>query len=209
LIWAKKDKQAKHIFNYDRMKNGIFNGDKIKRPGKQMRSVWSIPPPSSKEKIFGKYPTQKPLALLTRIILASTNESSLILDPFNGSGTTALAAKIIGDRKYIGIDTGKECIDLTVKRLEFMKDRLWNKLSLDIANIDRYWLTASDALDRPGSREPAGNTKPTITIIVPELKELCETGVMKLLNTATGEDYKELTVDNVEDLIASLSRNNK
>jgi site-specific DNA-methyltransferase (adenine-specific) len=118
LLWAKKDKKAKHIFNYDRMKNGIFKEDKMKVPEKQMRSVWSIPTPSPEEKIFGKHPTQKPLALLKRIILASTNNGSLILDPFNGGGTTGIAAKIIGNRKYIGIDTEKEYIDMTIKRLE-------------------------------------------------------------------------------------------
>lgn len=117
LLWAKKDKKAKHIFNYEKMKNGIFKEDKIKMPDKQMRSVWSIPTPSSNEKTFGKHPTQKPLALLTRIVLSSSNDGSLILDPFNGGGTTGVAAKIVGNRKYIGIDIEKEFIDLTIKRL--------------------------------------------------------------------------------------------
>ena len=119
LLWAKKDKKAKHIFNYEKMKNGIFKEDKMKVPDKQMRTVWSIPTPSPDEKTFGKHPTQKPLALLKRIILSSTNDGSLILDPFNGGGTTGVAAKLIGNRKYIGIDIEKEFIDLTVKRLEY------------------------------------------------------------------------------------------
>jgi site-specific DNA-methyltransferase (adenine-specific) len=117
LLWAKKDKKAKHIFNYEKMKTGIFKEDKMKMPDKQMRSVWSIPTPAPDEKIFGKHPTQKPLALLKRVVLSSTNEGSLILDPFNGGGTTGVAAKIIGDRKYIGIDIEKEYIDLTINRL--------------------------------------------------------------------------------------------
>ncbi len=117
LIWAKKDKKAKHIFNYEKMKMGTFSEDKIKFPNKQMRSVWSIPTPPINEKVFGKHPTQKPLALLKRIILSSTIEGSIILDPFNGSGTTGIASKIIGNRKYIGIDINKEYIDLTLKRL--------------------------------------------------------------------------------------------
>jgi site-specific DNA-methyltransferase (adenine-specific) len=118
LLWAKKDKKAKHIFNYDRMKNGIFREDKMKMPDKQMRSVWSIPTPSPEEKTFGKHPTQKPLALLKRILLSSTIDDSLILDPFNGGGTTGVAAKIIGNRKYIGIDIEKEYIELTINRLK-------------------------------------------------------------------------------------------
>ncbi|MDR0206823.1 MAG: site-specific DNA-methyltransferase [Bacteroidales bacterium] len=117
LLWAKKDKKAKHIFNYEKMKNGIFKEDKMKMPDKQMRSVWSIPTPSPDEKTFGKHPTQKPLSLLKRIILSSTNDSSLILDPFNGGGTTGVAAKIIGNRKYIGIEIEKEYICLTENRL--------------------------------------------------------------------------------------------
>ena len=117
LLWAKKDKKAKHIFNYEKMKNGVFSEDKIKIPGKQMRSVWSIPTPSPDEKIFGKHPTQKPLALLNRIVLSSTDDGCLILDPFNGGGTTGVAAKIIGERKYIGIDINEEFIRLTKERL--------------------------------------------------------------------------------------------
>jgi DNA modification methylase len=117
ILWAKKDKKAKHFFNYELLKNGNFSEDKLKVPEKQMRSVWSIPTPSPEEKVFGKHPTQKPLALLKRIVLASTKEEDIILDPFNGSGTTAIAAKLIGKRKYIGIDLNENFINLTIKRL--------------------------------------------------------------------------------------------
>jgi site-specific DNA-methyltransferase (adenine-specific) len=120
LLWAKKDKKARHIINYELMKNGSFPDDRMKALGKQMRSVWSISTPKPEEKIFGKHPTQKPLALLKRIVLASTNNGSVILDPFNGSGTTGLAAELIGQRKYIGIDTSKEYVDLTIKRLQYI-----------------------------------------------------------------------------------------
>lgn len=116
LIWAKKEKKAKHIFNYDLMKNGFFPEDKMKVQDKQMRSVWSIPTPSPEEKIFGKHPTQKPLALLKRIIQASTVENSLILDPFNGSGTTGIASSLIGGRYYFGIDNNKEYLELSIQR---------------------------------------------------------------------------------------------
>jgi site-specific DNA-methyltransferase (adenine-specific) len=116
LIWARKDKKARHIFNYQNMKYGEFKEDIFKNDAKQMRSVWAINTPKPDEKIFGKHPTQKPLNLLMRIIIASTNENNIILDPFNGSGTTGIAAKIIGNRKYIGIEIRKEYIDLTTKR---------------------------------------------------------------------------------------------
>ncbi len=121
LLWARKDKKAKSTFNYDLMKNGRFSEDKMKARDKQMRSVWSIPTPSQGEKEFGKHPTQKPLSLLKRIIAASTKEGDLILDPFNGGGTTGIAAKIIGNRKYIGIELVEEYVDMTLKRYKALK----------------------------------------------------------------------------------------
>ena len=117
LIWARKDKKAKHTFNYDCMKNGLFPEDKLKKEGTQMRSVWSIPTPGSSEKEFGKHPTQKPLDLLQRIIKASTNDGDIILDPFNGSGTTAIASCLTGNRFYIGAEIDVSYCDLTLRRL--------------------------------------------------------------------------------------------
>lgn len=116
LLWARKDKKVRNTFNYELMKNGKFSEDKMKIPYKQMRSVWSIPTPNSEEKEFGKHPTQKPLALLKRIVLASTKENDIILDPFNGSGTTGIACKIIGNRKYIGIEINEDYIKKTIMR---------------------------------------------------------------------------------------------
>ena len=82
-----------------------------------MRNLWEISPPQPKEKIHGKHPTQKPLKLLERILLASTNEEDVVLDPFNGSGSTGVAALRLG-RKYIGIEISEEYLDLTINRLE-------------------------------------------------------------------------------------------
>ena len=120
LIWARKDKKAKHTFNYELIKNGDFPSDFIKKPNTQMRSVWAIGTPKKSEKTFGKHPTQKPLDLLERIILASTNEGDLILDPFMGSGTTGVAALKLG-RKFVGIEKEKEFIELAEKRLSATK----------------------------------------------------------------------------------------
>jgi len=117
IIWARKQltnkKKGKHLFNYQDMKE--ING------GKQMKDVWqfSLTPP--REKKEGKFPTQKPLALLERIILASTKEGDLILDPFNGSGTTGIAANTL-NRKYIGIDLEKEYLELTKRRYNRLKE---------------------------------------------------------------------------------------
>ena len=113
LIWARKNKKCKHTFNYKETKEWE---DKINPKGKQTRSVWSIPLTPKSEKIHGKHPTQKPEELLRRIILSSTNEGDLILDPFNGSGTTGAVAKKL-KRKYIGVDQDKNYLNLSKKRI--------------------------------------------------------------------------------------------
>jgi len=127
LIWARKEKKAKHIFNYQAMKIGDWPEDQLKKPGLQMRSVWSINTPKKIEKKFGKHPTQKPEDLLKRIVLASSNKGSLILDPFAGSSTTGMASYLFG-RNFIGIDKEKEYLDLSIKRFEELDKNLRNKL---------------------------------------------------------------------------------
>ena len=118
LIWASPSKNAKHTFNYAEMREGNFPNDFIKNPGKQMRSVWAISTPGKSEKEFGKHPTQKPLALLDRIILSSSNRGDLVLDPFCGSATTGVAALRNG-RRFIGIDTEERYLsELAIPRLK-------------------------------------------------------------------------------------------
>ena len=110
ILWAKKDmKNVKHKFNYSVMKE--LNG------GKQMKDVWDTSLVKPSEKKCGKHPTQKPIEILEKIILASTDEGDLILDPFNGSGTTGIVANKL-KRKYIGIEKEQEYLDLTIKRME-------------------------------------------------------------------------------------------
>lgn len=119
LIWASKSKKARHTFNYDQMRESSFPRDQLKKPGKQMRSVWSITTPGTWEKRFGKHPTQKPEALLERIILSSTKKGDVVLDPFCGSGTTGVVALRFG-RKFIGIDQDSKFLDsLANPRLKY------------------------------------------------------------------------------------------
>jgi site-specific DNA-methyltransferase (adenine-specific) len=128
LIWARKDKKAKHTFNYEEMKNGFFPEDKLKKENTQMRSVWSIPTPKTGEKEQGKHPTQKPLDLLMRIVLASTKENDIVLDPFCGSGTTGIACKELGSRFFIGIEIEEDYCNLTRERLEKISHKGTNGL---------------------------------------------------------------------------------
>jgi site-specific DNA-methyltransferase (adenine-specific) len=114
ILWARKQltpkKKGKHFFNYSLMKE--TNG------GKQMKDVWILPLPSKKEKEFGHHPTQKPIGLLDRIILSSTHEGDLILDPFSGSGTTGISA-ISLNRRYIGIE--KEVDFLEISKMRYLE----------------------------------------------------------------------------------------
>lgn len=109
IIWARKSEKRPHKFNYDLMK--AINGNK------QMTDVWRLPAIGRWEKSCGKHPTQKPLSVLTRIILASTNTGDWILDPFSGSSTTGIAANLCG-RRYLGIEKEQNFINLSINRRE-------------------------------------------------------------------------------------------
>lgn len=110
LLWARKDKSEKHYFNYKLVKDRNWGDDFLKKPNKQMRSVWAITTPKNGEKKYGKHPTQKPEALLERIILATSKEGDIVLDPFCGSATTGVVA-LRNNRKFVGIDLEQKYLD--------------------------------------------------------------------------------------------------
>lgn len=122
IIWARKFEKKPHKFNYETMK--LLNG------GQQMTDVWRIPAVSLWEKQQGKHPTQKPLRLLYRIILASTNEGDTVMDPFSGSGTTGIAANLLG-RKYIGIEQDEQFCELSIRRRQALEDENTRKKLFD------------------------------------------------------------------------------
>jgi len=120
IIWASKSKKSKHTFNYEAMKVYDDSGDKLKSEGKQMRDVWSIPTTPMREKEHGKHPTQKPIELLERLVLACTKEGDLVLDPFCGSGTTGVAS-VMHNRKFVGIEKESAYTKLAISRIKNLK----------------------------------------------------------------------------------------
>lgn len=143
VIWARKSAKVPHRFNYELMK--------LLNDGKQMTDVWRLPAIERWEKSCGKHPTQKPLALLTRIILASTDENTWILDPFAGSSTTGIAACLTG-RRYLGIEKEKEFVVISKnRRIELDDINKWTEYRSRIKDIGK-----SCQLEVPGiASEPS------------------------------------------------------
>lgn len=127
IIWARKSEKVAHYYNYDLMKH--INGDK------QMTDVWRLPAIAPWEKTCTKHPTQKPLGLLSRIILASTKAGAWILDPFAGSSTTGIAANLLG-RRYLGIEREAEFAAISKARREEIEDgKTFSKYKRKIPDI--------------------------------------------------------------------------
>ncbi len=108
VLWAAKNARSRHVFHYAEMKRE--NG------GRQMKDVWSLTAPKSGEKALGKHPTQKPLALLERLIRSASREGDLVLDPFLGSGTTLIAAARLR-RRCVGIESDLNFVRLAEQRV--------------------------------------------------------------------------------------------
>jgi site-specific DNA-methyltransferase (adenine-specific) len=111
LLWATKARKGtrdRHKFNYEAMK--------AENSGKQMKNVWRFATPSAAEKIHGKHPTQKPVALITRCLRATTDPGDLVFDPFAGSGSTGVAAVKLG-RRFIGCEQDRNYASLAARRV--------------------------------------------------------------------------------------------
>jgi site-specific DNA-methyltransferase (adenine-specific) len=132
ILWARRSPRSRHTFNYQEMKR--------ENRGRQMQSLWSIKPPGKHEKRYGKHPTQKPEALLERIIRASTNPHDLVLDPFCGSGTTGVACARLG-RQFVGIDLVAAYLEVAAARLrdELNSDQLtfsFSRVTVEVIWVD-------------------------------------------------------------------------
>ncbi len=123
LLWGHAGgRQRKYFFNYAAMKATDFPEDRMKQHGKQMRTVWAIPNNKGKEEImFGKMPSQKPIVLNKRIILASSRPGDLVLVPFAGVGSECVAAKLLG-RRFIGFETNPKHVAIANKRLAYLDE---------------------------------------------------------------------------------------
>lgn len=127
IIWARKSGKNPHYFNYALMKR--INGDK------QMTDVWHLPAIAPWEKSCGKHPTQKPLALLARIIMASSRQGEWILDPFCGSATTGIAANLLG-RRFLGIEQEPDYVEIGKHRREELENaQAFHKIRSKIKDI--------------------------------------------------------------------------
>jgi len=108
LVWASKDRRTRHTFNYD-----LINS---RDPNAQISSVWHIPSVPMREKLHGYHPTQKPLRLVRRAIVASSREGELVFDPFCGLGTSGVAAKELG-RFFVGAEKEEGYAELAGRRI--------------------------------------------------------------------------------------------
>lgn len=131
ILWARKSPKVPHKYNYELMK--AIN------EGKQMTDVWRLPAIGRWEKSCGKHPTQKPLALLTRIILASTDEHDWILDPFAGSSTTGIAANLCG-RRFLGIEQDYKFVELSqLRRIELDNPPILELYKNKLSDLSYYY----------------------------------------------------------------------
>ncbi|MBD0369237.1 MAG: site-specific DNA-methyltransferase [Pyrinomonadaceae bacterium] len=131
IIWARREPKGRHTFNYDEMKRENRN--------KQMQSLWHITPPTAREKRYGKHPTQKPEALLDRIIRASSNPHDMVLDPFCGSGTTGVVCARHG-RRFVGFELETDFLKVASQRIEdeiIKQESKFNYGDIDIPTQDK------------------------------------------------------------------------
>ena len=145
LIWAAKDEAAKYTFNYEALK--------ALNDGVQMRSDWVIPLCTGRERLKDAngdkaHPTQKPEALLHRVIVATTNPGDVVLDPFFGTGTTGAVAKMLG-RDFIGIEREDAYREAAAARLD--RVRPYDRAALRDHRLE--------ARRTPRALRPAGRTR--------------------------------------------------
>ena len=165
ILWAAKTEKSKHLFNYKAMKAVT---------GKQMKTVWTMPAPSKAEKTFGKHPTQKPVTLVERCILSSTNEGDRVLDPFLGGGTTAVAC-VRNYRLFVGIELDYRHIELAANRADSEIIEIWLRdfrVSVAVSVVGRVTSRGESTKNNPNDLDPGSGSMDRIREMadVPEIQ---------------------------------------
>jgi site-specific DNA-methyltransferase (adenine-specific) len=133
ILWGHVgNKKRRYLFNYEHIKNKGFVNDNLNKPGKQIRTVWDIPNNKTRNELaYGKHPSQKPLSLINRMIISTTNSADTILVPFVGAGTECVAAKML-KRHFIGFEIEEKYVRLANKRLDNISDSVQYDLKGEI-----------------------------------------------------------------------------
>lgn len=136
ILWAAKNEKSKHVFNYHEMRRvtgkqmkTVWRESEFEVSPDEIPRIWTMTAPGSDEKSEGKHPTQKPIALIERCILASTKEGDMVMDPFLGGGTTVVAA-IRNKRKCVGIELDPSHLELSLRRIQSETNKIENSLLL-------------------------------------------------------------------------------
>jgi site-specific DNA-methyltransferase (adenine-specific) len=144
VLWAAKTEKSKHVFNYQAMRKvtgkqmkTVWRKEEFPTDQEHLNSIWTLSAPGSDEKALGKHPTQKPLALIERCLLASTNDGDSVLDPFLGGGSTAVACVRV-NRDFVGVELDLSYLNLANRRLDREIITVWLRefrVQMDISII--------------------------------------------------------------------------
>ena len=193
----KRDENGTSVYRRDENGNVIIGKEK---KGVPLTDVWEIPYLNPKAKERTGYPTQKPVALLNQILRIATDEGDMVLDPFCGSGTTCVSAKLLG-RKYLGMDSSLDAVNLAKKRLENMvisvsrllktgRENYQEKTPEDLAlltMLDAFPVQRNSGID--GFLKTYFEKKP-VPIKIQQEQESLEEAIEKLEHATQGKGYK-------------------
>lgn len=136
IIWAHTGKKREYLFNYEKVKNADFPEDNLRKKGTQLRTVWDIP--NNKERrelVYGKHPAQKPLRLLHRMFMVSSEENDKCIIPFAGVGSECVAS-IEAGLDFLAIEINPDYIAVAEKRINDYTNTLFKFARYDFSVVD-------------------------------------------------------------------------
>ena len=201
ILWARKDlKKVKYTFNYEIMKQLNNN--------KQMKDVWTTSLTRPSEKRCGNHPTQKPLEILNRLILASTKGDDLILDPFCGSGTTMIECKLL-NRRGIGIDINIDALKLAKSRLDFEYKTIYEPKLIKADSINLQNIIPNERIDFIFVHPPYANIIKYSKDIKEDISRLKLQDFLNQINLFSKECFRILKKDKICSILIGDIRKNK